>query len=171
MRKTKKWLWEIQRDTCFAQVQDFFRECFFTFSFHRLHKETHRKPQLWKLWNLQMYFLLFMCSCTHRGIFLKFKMGKLKCFTYAMRTALLAAIICENPYFWENTNTQGLVLTPEQIYSQCQITVSWIKSSRLHAAMHYNKTLRLKIMIHGSMQFISNIILHEEKSYVWFRLL
>lgn len=118
-----------------------------------------------------MYFLLFTCSCIHQCVFLKCKMGKLKCFTYAKRTALLAAIICEDPHFSENMNIQGLVLTLEQISSQCRMTVSWTRSSKLHVAMHYSKMLWLEIMIHGSVQFISTIILHQDKAYVWFRLL
>lgn len=63
-------------------------------------------------------------------------MGKLKCFTYASRTALLVAIIYEDPHFSENMNIEGSVLTLEQIYCQCQMTMRWTKSSKLHVAMH-----------------------------------
>lgn len=118
-----------------------------------------------------MYFLLFTHSCIHWGVFLQCKMGKLKCFTYAKRTALLAATICQVPHFSENINIQGIVLTLEQVSSQCQMSVSWTKSYKLHVVMHCNKTLWLEIITHGSVQFISNIILHQEKAYIWFRLL
>lgn len=82
-----------------------------------------------------------------------------------------SAVICEDPHFSEDMNIQGLVLTLEQISLQCQMTVSWTKSSKLNVAMHYRKTLWLEIRNHGPMELISNISLHQDQAYVWFRLL
>lgn len=118
-----------------------------------------------------MYFLLFTCSCIHQGVFLKCQMGKLKCFTYAKRTALLVVIIYEDPHFSENMSIQGLVLTLKQIYCPCQMTMRWTKSSKVHVAVRYSKIFWLETMIHRSMQFFSNTVLHQDNAYVWFRVL
>lgn len=87
-------------------------------------------------------FLTVYVFVIHQGVFLKCQMGKQKCFTYAKRTALLVAIIYEDPHFSENMSIQGLVLTLEQIYCQHQMTMRWTKSSKLHVAVHYSKILR-----------------------------
>lgn len=113
--------------------------------------------------------LYSVCSCIHQGDFLKHQIGKLKYSTYVKRTALLAVIIHEDPHFSENMSIQGLVLTLEQIYCQRQMTMRWSKSSKLHVAVHHSKILWLE-MIHHSMQFISNIVLHQDNAYVWFRV-
>lgn len=81
-------------------------------------------------------FFTDTCSCTDQCVFLKWKMGNLKCFTCAKRTALLAEIICEDPHFSENMNIQGLILTGEQMCSLCQVTVSWTNCSTLYSVMH-----------------------------------